>query len=95
MTDLYSQILGFPPEQTTVFGIFLAPTASFRHCNSETDAEVLRNRELMTFSSAILWSRSTADTSQECHPGYRPRNTFGIPDSASHDHCPLWRRPKP
>jgi hypothetical protein len=46
MTELEQQKPRLPAEQTTVFGIFLAPYRVVRHATLRRNAEVLRNREL-------------------------------------------------
>ena len=94
MTELEQQKPRLPAEQTTVFGIFLAPYRVVRHATLRRNAEVLRNRELddLRFREMMVaidrgHARKMLTAIDHGHSG--------IPERRHNEHCPRCGRPKP
>jgi hypothetical protein len=94
MTELEQEEPRLPAEQTTVFGIFLAPYRVLRRGARRRTAEILRNRELhnLRFREMMVaidrgGARKMLTAIDDGHGG--------IPERRHNEHCPRCGRPKP
>ena len=94
MTELEQQKPRLPAEQTTVFGIFLAPYRFVRHATLRRNAEVLRNRELDDLRFREMMVAIDRGRARKMLTAI-DQGGAGVPERRHRQHCPRCGRPKP
>jgi len=93
MTELEQQKPRLPAEQTTVFGIFLAPYRVV-HATLRRNPEVLRNRELDDLRFREMMVAIDRGHARKMLTAI-DHGRGGIPERRHNEHCPRCGRPKP